>query len=176
MYRLVSKAFKFFLIMAILVVLFVAMLISPRISHDVDVFIDLAERVVVFIIIVMLGIWAEMIRSKSASKAEERRREEWNAFEYWLYDRANDQWIPANGPDSGRSWWSNDWKRWLTDDEIAAKIPFRKSFKTRLHVCDLNNQSNGAWRDECEVWTYYPARDHWEALDWTKTDNSFMLF
>jgi len=107
-------------------------------------------------------------------KAKDAKRK--SAFDYWFYHRPTDTWIPANGPHSFRLWWSLDWSRWLTRDEVESRIPFTEGFNARLKVYDGRQSARQVWRDECEVWTIHPALNKRTVTSIAKDDIQFMNF
>lgn len=125
---------------------------------------------------VWLIVWGT---AKSVEQDKISRQKRANAIatiEYWLYHRPTDTWVPANGPYSNRAWFSHDWNRWLTLDEIEGRIPFTSPFKTRLLVIDNRNQTKRVWRDECEIWAVQPGLGKKTVTTFAKDDTSFMSF
>jgi hypothetical protein len=113
--------------------------------------------VLIVLVFYMIGLGLQMVVDNRRYETQRQKTAREAAFDYWFYHRATDTWIPANGPHSYRAWWSSDWNRWLTKDEIEGRIPFTTGFNVRLKVFDDRNRVAQVWRDQCEVWTIYPA-------------------
>lgn len=125
---------------------------------------------------VWLIIWGTAKSVEQDKISKQKRADTLAAIEYWLYHRPTDTWVPANGPYSNRAWYSHDWSRWLTLDEIEGRIPFTVPFKTRLYVLDNRTQGKGVWRDQCEVWAVQPGLGKKTVTIFSTDDTSFMTF
>lgn len=123
---------------------------------------------------VWLIVWGTAKSVEQDKISKQKRADALAAFEYWLYHRPTDTWVPANGPYSNRAWFSHDWNRWLTLDEIKGRIPFTPPFKTRLCVWDNRYQGKGVWRDECEIWAVQPGLGKKTVTAFSQDDTSFM--
>lgn len=123
-----------------------------------------------------IGVVVQSLFQKAAFAQKDAQIARQNAFEYWLYDRANTTLIPANGPETRRSWFCIDWNRWLSQDECNARVYLGQDLNIRLHLSQ-DNPKNAVWRDECEVWAYYPNRpkdERWMRTQYQNSDIGFL--
>ena len=150
--------------------------ISPSFSDAVDNFIFYSVRLAVLIFFGMAVMWVVFAIQASERKEKAAREAKLNESELWFYHRATDVWVPANGPNSFRAWWSLDWNRWLTRDEVESRIPFTTGFNCRLTVYDGRNTTHQVLRSECEVWEIQPLRNKKTVTAIPPDDIGFMHF
>lgn len=128
-------------------------------------------------IIGVIGVGVQSLFQRAAFAQKDAQIARYNTFEYWLYDRPRNVWIPANGPETRRSWFCTDWNRWLTQDECNARVYLGQDLKIRLHLAQ-DNPNIAVWRDECEVWAYYPNRskdERWHRTQYQNSDIGFLI-